>query len=108
MKNWEASEAKSVKIYGKKVAGSGSGPFEKLDILGEGEYEGWRGENKCTDKASFSLKYESLKKGVRQAKLMHSRPFYIVDFYEKSEERFILLREQDFIQIMEENHEKLA
>lgn len=98
MEGWEKSEKLSAKIYGKKVSGSGSGPFEKLDIQGEGDFEGWRGENKFTIQKSFSLTWDILKKGMQQALQMGATPFYIIDYADRG--RVVLIREEDFIRIM--------
>lgn len=100
IKAWEKSENLSAKIYGKKVSASGSGPFQKLDILGQGIYHGWRGENKHTEGKSFSLTWDIVHKGICQALQMGARPFYILDFQARG--RFILLREEDWTRMNEE------
>lgn len=100
MKLWERSEALSAKIYGKKVPGSGSGPFQKLDIEGLGIYDGYRAENKHTEGKSFSLTWDIIHKGIQQALQMGVRPFYILDFEARG--RFIIIREQDWINLNKE------
>lgn len=99
MELWEKSENKSAKIYGRKVSASGSGPFQKLDILGQGNYEGWRGENKHTIKKSFSLTWDIVWKGMRQALQMNAKPFYVLDFEGRG--RVVLIREEDWINLNE-------
>lgn len=103
MKGWEKSEAVSAKLYGKRVPGSGSGPFQKLDILGEGPYHGFRGENKFTEGKSFSITWDIIIKGIRQALQMNSKPFYILEFSNRG--RFVLLREEDWIRLNESEAE---
>jgi hypothetical protein len=95
-KNWEKSEELSASIYGKKVAASGAGPFEKMDIEGQGIFEGWRGENKATEKDSYSFSIKVLSKAISQARQMGKKPFWIIDLVEHSR-RFVVLQEQDFV-----------
>jgi hypothetical protein len=95
---WEKSENKSAVIYGRKSPGSGGGPYEKLDIIGEGKFNGWRGENKFTSKESFSITTKTLDKLFKQALQMMSTGFLIIDFGKK---RYILLEENDFIDLVE-------
>lgn len=104
MRPGEASEKRSASIYGKKVAASGAGPYEKLDILGLGKWKGWRGENKATTNKSFSLTIDIIKKGIRQAFAMQAKPFYIIDF-EDHNERLIVVREKDWVSLFDQVEE---
>ena len=104
MKDWEKSELDAVKIYGRKVPASGSGPGEKLDIIGEGKFSGRRGENKYTDKKSYVLTLENLEKMIRQGNLMLCTPFFRIDFGRRK--KFILIEEDEFIYLCSLEHIK--
>ncbi len=96
---WKQSEDRTAANFGRKTPGSGSGN-EKLDILGEGIYEGLRFENKFTEKKSRSISLEELNKARNQALAMNSDWAFVLDF--DFIVRGILLSENKFINIMEE------
>jgi hypothetical protein len=100
---WKRSEEKTIKIYGRRTPGSGS-MDSKLDVIGEGPYEGLRGENKFTEKKSRALKLEELEKARKQASIHGNDYFMLLDF--NLENRYIVLPENDFINLMEELHER--
>lgn len=97
-KKWQLSEEKTIKIYGRKTPGSGS-MHSKLDVIGEGMFEGLRGENKFTEKQSKSLKLEDLEKARKQALQHGDEYFFIIDF--NLEKRFVCVPENYFINLHE-------
>jgi hypothetical protein len=97
--DWEKSEKVTAGIYGRKTSASGSRAEDKLDIIGEGRFFGWRIENKYTDKESYSLKTKVLKKMRSQAKSMMCSAFLLLDF--GGRERYVILEEEDFLSLFD-------
>lgn len=93
-KAWQKSEDDAAKIYGRKTAGSGSGT-DKLDIIGEGEFSGFRIENKHTDANSFSLSLTVINKAKSQAIAMGCNAYIIrIDLHGR---KGIWIEESDFL-----------
>ena len=92
---WRQSERKAADIYGEIVPYSGAvRELGKSDIVGKGSYYGLRGENKWTDKGSYSLKLSSLQKIQREAFQCGSQDwFFRIDF---NGIPFILVTESTF------------
>lgn len=93
-KAWQNSEDDAAKIYGRKTAGSGSGN-DKLDIVGEGEFSGFRIENKHTDANSFSISLTVINKAKSQAIAMGCNAYILrIDLHGK---KGIWIEETDFL-----------
>lgn len=91
---WEKSELTAGSIYGKVVPASGAcKELGKSDIIGLGKYADWRGENKWTEKQSYSLKLQTIKKIMREAVQVGQQGFLRVDF---NGEVFIVIPERVF------------
>lgn len=99
MEDWEKSEKKSCQLYGRKTPASGS-KDSKLDIIGEGIYDGFRIENKFTQKKSRSVTLEELKKAFIQSIGHLCDWFFVLDF--NLENRYVLMDESLFIRMQEE------
>ena len=98
------SEEKSARIYGRKQPASGSTPEAKMDIVGEGPYEGLLGENKATEKPSYSINYKKLiLKGRMLALQSRKKPFWILDLVSYGQAgRLVMCEETYWIKIHEE------
>lgn len=94
MKDWERSEHEA-EYYGTRTPGSGSG-INKMDIKGEGDFLGIFVENKHTEKNSFSVTADMIKKGIKQANQMGGRPVWRIDLGSHNIQLIIQL-EKDFI-----------
>jgi hypothetical protein len=99
MEAWEKSEQKTAKTYGRRVPMSGSSPGEKLDIKGENLFEGYRIENKYTDKESYALTLKTLNKMIKQGRSMLASTFLLLDF--GGRQRFVILEEEEFLSLFD-------
>jgi Holliday junction resolvase len=97
---WKKCEQKSANIYGKKAPGSGGGPYEKLDIIGQGDWEGYRIEVKYTEKDSYSLNKKTLTKMEQQALQMNAKGFLIVQLKDR---RYVIMEENLFLGLRDDN-----
>lgn len=91
---WQESEELAAAIYGKKTSASGSG-VDKLDIIGQGRFEGLLIENKFTENKSFTLSSHSLRKAKAQAAAMGKNFLMRIDFGDGRV--YILQEETDFV-----------
>ncbi len=64
--DWKQAEKHVAKLIGRKTPASGS-KSSKLDVIGEGIYDGLRAEVKFTDKGSRSISIVELEKTFKQA-----------------------------------------
>ena len=90
---WRRSEETTAKYYGRLVGYSGARPTDKLDVAGEGKWEGYRFSNKWTGKGSISFKLADLEKDIKQAAMDGSQLIRIVDIQGK---RFAFMQESIF------------
>lgn len=95
----ELSELEAAEIYGKRQPRSGSGMFDKMDVIGTKEkgFEGYIIENKWTGKQSFSINRAIIDKARRQSRYENKIPLIRVDL--NSEEVYICIKEDDFLRL---------
>ena len=80
--------------YGKLVPGSGNTSHNKGDVVGVGIYRDLRVENKFTEKKSFSLNKDYLRKIIKESLVLHGTELIMrIDF---SGETYIVMREDHF------------
>jgi Holliday junction resolvase len=97
MKDWERSEKDCERNFGKKQPGSGAGML-KMDIKGMDNFAGEYYENKFTEKDSFSIRAETIKKAIRQARQMGGKPVIRIDFGSHNL-KMILVEEVEWIKL---------
>lgn len=79
---WKTSEYRAAEIYGKRIPGSGSKYFNKLDVDGEGNFNQFRIENKFSkNRNSFTLNLKKLKEAEKKALILHNKQaLWRIDF----------------------------
>jgi hypothetical protein len=96
---WLKSENAAANSFGKRIAFSGAHKMMKGDVMGEGAFKDYLVEHKFTEKKSYSLKLELLKKIALEALGEGRKALFSIDF--GGNDQYIVLRKRDFMALVE-------
>lgn len=95
MKNWQLKEKSDAKLIGgRRVRGSGN----KWHNPGDSRSEHYLSESKYTDKKSYSLNYNKLKKIYNEALLTYKIPLFMIQIKDIN---LVTMFEEDWVKLKE-------